>query len=107
MNFVPLTKDIQLVILAVQAYKRFIRYDNEIKNPTSYQKFDWWDACEKYYKSLSLPNGMNTSDYCFESVIDYPIEKTRDIRCGDLPKTFSFPYSENKELLKSIGIVEN
>ena len=100
MTLIPLTEDIQLIILAVQAYKKYIRYDYEIKNPTSDQNFDWQDACEKYYKSLPLPNGMNTSREHFEAVINYPIYKTEDIESDLIEKIFPFPYSENRELLR-------
>ena len=95
MILIPLTEDVQLIILVVQAYKKHIMYDYEVKNPTSYQDFDWWDACENYYKSLPLPNGMNKSKEHFEAVMNYPIDKTENIDSNVIKETFTFPYSEN------------
>ena len=86
-----LNNKIQLVILAVQAYKKFICYDNELKG----NKQDWYNSCRVYYNSLNLPEGLKKNKYCFEAVINYPIEKTVDFQEEGL-KCFPFPYSLNE-----------
>lgn len=94
MNKVKLNEKIQLVILAVQAYKKFICYDNRLKNVNENNNFDYWLKCKEYYNSLDLPAEMKKNNYHFVAVMTYPIEKTMDTQMEDLSKKFTFPYTK-------------
>ena len=86
--------DMCVSTLCVQAYKQFICYDMQITNKEPIKTFDYWNKCREYYNSLDLPNGMNKSNYHFETVMNYPIEKTMYIEIEDLAEKFTFLYIE-------------
>lgn len=101
-----LNSKIQLVILAVQAYKKFICYNNELKG----NKQDWYNSCKVYYNSLDLPEGLKKNKYWFEAVINYPIEKTVDVQENELNQ-FPFPYAiteyTSDELVKEFELLNS
>lgn len=88
----PLTKEMQAIILTVQDYARFLRHYH--MSVLGNKKYDWWNEAQKFYVSLKdkLPEGMNTCNACFESVMRYRIEETTSTEFDKLPDIFSFSY---------------
>lgn len=58
------------VINAVLDYKKWICSNNRLIGKES-GTFDWYKDTEKYYKSLSLPDGMKKNNQDFEKVLAY------------------------------------
>jgi hypothetical protein len=65
---IEMNMEILNVIHAVLDYTRFISSDNRIKNN---KDFDWYKTAEDYYRSLTLPDGMNHNIADFERVLTY------------------------------------
>lgn len=63
-----MTKEILNVINAVRDYKRYIISDNYVMPKDN---FDWFVETEKYYHSLSLPEGMRRNREDFERILNY------------------------------------
>ena len=92
MNRIPLTREMQAIILTIQDYAKFLRhYHLSILGDTN---FDWWSETEKFYISLrdKLPEGMTTCSACFDTVMRYTINETTNVLFEDLPKQFTFSY---------------
>jgi hypothetical protein len=87
---IPLKKDTQQIILLMQKYQEFNRiyYYGILKN----DNYDWYGDAQRFYYTLPLPEGLNTSDYCFDAILRYPVDKTMNTPKEDLPKLFTFEY---------------
>lgn len=73
-----MTDEIVVTILAVQSYNKFAYYDHlqRLDYGREWKTKDYgypWKKTEEYYKSLTLPEGLNHSRACFEAVMNYPI----------------------------------
>ncbi len=92
MNKHPLTREMQGVILAVQACAKFLRYYHiYVLGSLDY---DWWEETKKFYFSLksNLPKEIKLNNACFEEIMRYKIEDTLDVLFEELPEKFTFNY---------------
>jgi hypothetical protein len=56
-------------------------------------KKDYIQELREIYNSLPLPDGLNTSNACFEAILLYPLnDKIMNSESIDLPKNFYFGY---------------
>ena len=88
---IPMTAEMQSVIIAVQAYYKFIYSDMIVKH-LSIADNDLYAATELYYHALPIPKEMKHNRPCFDAILHYPIDRTLDTECDDLPKKFLFGY---------------
>lgn len=87
----PMTREIQAVILAVQTYRRFLTYDNEVHSfaKSSERLFG---QILTYFCSIPLPDGLKHCPACLEAILHYPIAETYDTPMEQLPENYSFGY---------------
>lgn len=79
---VKLTREIQAVILAVQAYKRWRLYDMEVHGDLYGD--GWFESVRNYYMTLPLPEGLQKNTACFAAVEMYSVDITMDTPMEDL-----------------------
>lgn len=84
-----MTKEIQSVIIAVQAYRKFLHADQAVRNRKNHLDYD--DLSLKYYCSLNKPAEMKNNLACYRAVIQYPIQETLSAQESELCK-FSFGF---------------
>lgn len=72
-----MNRDILVTILAVRSHYSAFYYDMEQrKRKQDWRAKDYGAALEdtaKYFKSLSLPDGMDHSEACFNAILAYPV----------------------------------
>ncbi len=86
---VRMTEQIQNIIIATQAYKKFIVADSRVKN---YKIEDIYLKVYDYYKSILPADGeLRPTYFCYDAVLAYPIEQTTSTETEDLGK-FTFGY---------------
>ena len=88
---IKMNRQIQAIIIATQAYKKWICAHKQATGTWSAQ-WDWHADTYKYYIGILTNNcELRSSIACFESVLSYPIEQTISTEMDDLGKfTFSF-----------------
>lgn len=85
---IKMTEQIQSIIIATQAYKKWIHADSKAKN---YEIKDIYLKVYDYYKGLLGNSPLSATYACYESVLSYPIEQTTTTETEDLGK-FTFAY---------------
>jgi hypothetical protein len=87
---VQMTKEILAVIDMIHSQRRaYSILHNEILN----DKHDYIEDLEILYNDIPLPNGMNKSRACFESVLSYPLnDEIMRTEAKDLSTKFQFGF---------------
>ena len=103
---IKMNKQLQNIIIAVQAYKKWIiaedRAEGKWNEKTDYDQHAYiyyLNLCDRLpFKQASLTNGirhydhgLNTTRTCFNAIISYPIEKTFSTETDEL-SNFEFGY---------------
>lgn len=86
---IKFNEEVLNVMHAVKDYKRFIISNNYIIKD---KNFDWYTQTEKYYNSLPLPTGLNTSTACFNAVLHYPKEVLKEIDSTTFENLHNFEF---------------
>jgi hypothetical protein len=90
MKKVKMNMEILNIIHVVKDYKRFIRsyYCHVMGNVG----FDWEEKTKKFYTTLPLPEGLNTSKNCFENVLEFPEEELRKLDSINSENLHNYEY---------------
>ncbi len=89
---IEMTEQIQDIIIATQAYKKWLHADDAVRKTEKYRGRSILNDTYNYYAELvknsqTLPLSQN----CFEAVLAYPIQRTLNIEKQYL-SNFTFSY---------------
>lgn len=90
MTGIPLSEEIQALIIAVQKYKAFVIADWIARRKDKKCSFDWYAMVWGYFTSLSFPAELKHSKRCFENMLEYPVNDTLNTPANQLEDNFLF-----------------
>lgn len=92
MEEIRMNMELLNIICAVLNYKKFICSQNMLGQFHT-DNFDWYNETEKYFNTLSLPEGMKHNLITFEMILSYGVDgkrldRLRSMECCDLEKEY-------------------
>ena len=86
----PMSYEILAMIYYLQTQRKA---SSILHNELLKDKEDYIEELYNNYRNLPIPEGMNTSNACFEAALYYPItEKIMNTEAEDLSKEFEFGF---------------